>query len=666
MSNAETTERGRGVAAPPAEGTCREALDRRWRTVLLGVFLVAVVLRLVYAAEIAGTPIPELYRGGETDMAFFVAWARVIAGGDWLTDQALHPYFSWQRGLGTLEEWHAWYGGKQFHQAPLYPYLLAVLFRLGIDGLWALYALQALGSALSAALIASIARRLIGPVAGVLAGVATAAYGPLLFYDFVALRASLTVLSAAVTIRLAIWADESGRPGRWAWVGVAVGLAYLLRPNASLMLPLIVLVCGWRMGGRWRRRALACFATVLGFAASLIPLIARNVAVGVDPLATSSVGAQTFYLSNVSGAPGTGWGMTPDYGEVLRRTAGRFWPMAREALDSHPSVGSFVGLLLTKVMATLHYFERSNNANPYYAETFSGVLRWATLRTWFILPLAAAGLVATWHDRKRVAWLYVAILAPLAVIVLVYQTGRFRLPMMVGLIPLAAVGLEAMLARRGAWAGLVLIAVAVGAMSRWPSDTDPPYVQPRDYAIASEALSDKGDQAGAVVEARKGVEAFGEMAGMHVMLIRALVEAGRLDEAEDACRRAMAEDADDPRLLSERAAIELARGRAGRARTIYHSLVRRDPRHGSAVRGLCRVLLMEGPTRDLEKAEQLARHAIRLTPNSAEGYRLLGEVLAATGREGEALEAVERGIARLPVFDEGRRELERVRDAMTS
>lgn len=72
-------------------------------------------------------------------------WAQSLRGGDWLTNRELHPLHDWHLILAdeffvakaankddeqgrARELWNRWYGGKQFHQEPLYPYLLGMLF----------------------------------------------------------------------------------------------------------------------------------------------------------------------------------------------------------------------------------------------------------------------------------------------------------------------------------------------------------------------------------------------------------------------------------------------------------------------------------------------------------------------------------------------------------
>ncbi|MBN1347580.1 MAG: glycosyltransferase family 39 protein [Phycisphaerae bacterium] len=634
---------------------------------LVAVFALAVAFRLVYAIEIGRSPIPDLWRDTETDIYFFAAWAGVIADGDWLTDQALHPYFSWQRMIAPLEQWNAWYGGKAFHQAPLYAYLLAVVFKVFGQGMWLLYALQALGSSLTALLLASIGRRLFNPIVGLLAGILTAVYGPLLFYDFVGLRASLTTLALAGAIWCLVWAwpalrePAALRPGRFLLVGAVAGLGCLLRSNATV-LPVLVIAALVLFGWRERRRMVAaCLALVAGFAVCLVPLVARNVVVGAPALSIEAVGPSTFYLANASGAPGTGWGMLGGFAEAMRRTDGRFGPLIGEALASYDSFTGPVGLLLAKLSATAHYFERTNNANPYYAERFSRLLRWGTVPYWVVLALAVAGLVATWSDRRSLIWLYVAVLAPLLTIVLVYQTARFRLPMLVGLIPLAAAAIECLIARRGQVVPIVVMIVVAGVFVRWPRDNDPPKVRPRDYQSGANVLVAAGRMAAGLAEAREAVNRSPDDPLSRLTLIRALARSGLRDEAIKTCEQAVRDFPDHGPLRVQKGDLYLDQGRAARAIEVYRSMLGTNAAHVPAILGLSRAMAAPGPSRNLNRAAALARRAVELAPNDGEAYEVYARSLVAAGLSAEGVDVLDRGLTHVARTDPRYGELARLR-----
>jgi hypothetical protein len=118
------------------------------RNIIIGlIILVSVLFRVVYFNQINDTHLINSHQWKESDMSFFDTWASIISEGNILSDTALHPMHQWtkavaaryfkdhpavyeslkkQSGSDTLKNtpskmlWDKWYGGKRFHQEPLY------------------------------------------------------------------------------------------------------------------------------------------------------------------------------------------------------------------------------------------------------------------------------------------------------------------------------------------------------------------------------------------------------------------------------------------------------------------------------------------------------------------------------------------------------------------
>jgi hypothetical protein len=123
------------------------------RLVLAIIIAASILVRIPYFIELNHSPCVWQHRWSQTDMNFFDLWARDIAGGDWLTDKVLHPWHEWHKAIAaeyfrlhpeaassltqdgrsgrTPDDaaralWERWWGGKAYHQEPLYPYLIAL------------------------------------------------------------------------------------------------------------------------------------------------------------------------------------------------------------------------------------------------------------------------------------------------------------------------------------------------------------------------------------------------------------------------------------------------------------------------------------------------------------------------------------------------------------
>ncbi|HWN82815.1 MAG TPA: glycosyltransferase family 39 protein, partial [Candidatus Udaeobacter sp.] len=122
---------------------------------LLSVALVALGVRLLYLLSLRSSP---FFTVPVVDAETYVTMGRAIAAGDWA-------------------------GGRTVYwQPPLYPYLLALGFRLGLGPLGIRLVQFGVGIA-TAVLLAKLGRRFGGERVGLLAGLAGALYGPMLFFE---------------------------------------------------------------------------------------------------------------------------------------------------------------------------------------------------------------------------------------------------------------------------------------------------------------------------------------------------------------------------------------------------------------------------------------------------------------------------------------------------
>jgi len=149
----------------------------------LAIFTLALAVRLVHVWQLRASPFFSLLMG---DSNGYDEWARRIAGGDWL-------------------------GHEVFYQAPLYPYLLAVIYAILGHNLLAVRVIQAIIGSASCALVGLAASRLFGSTrVGLAAGLMLALYAPAIFFDGLIQKSVLDVffvclalwLIARITVRL--------------------------------------------------------------------------------------------------------------------------------------------------------------------------------------------------------------------------------------------------------------------------------------------------------------------------------------------------------------------------------------------------------------------------------------------------------------------------------
>ena len=171
------------------------------------------------------------------------------------------------------------------YQAPLYPYFLAVLYRIIGETPTAVRAVHALLGAVSCALLSYAGWRMFGR-RGLLAGAILAIYPAAIFLDGqLDKSASPPPSSAPSSPRLP--PDAGGSP-------VSRSVLSLTRDAILLAIPLVISAA--------TRHARLRFAA--GVLLTLIPIVIRNYSVSHELHLTTAQSGPNFYIGNHSGAPG--------------------------------------------------------------------------------------------------------------------------------------------------------------------------------------------------------------------------------------------------------------------------------------------------------------------------------------------------------------------------
>ena len=459
-------------------------LGSRRRAVLVCLLGLALLVRVVVYAEVQDSPVVHTHRRPSMDMAFFHQWAVDISVGDVLGRTPRHPIHMWHEqvaekffertpeafGLysdGTDAErrgyvaslWNGWYGGNAFHQEPLYPYLIAAVFKLtGSRDLRAVFWLQMLGGVLTVGLLFGVTRRIFGDLTAVLAGLMAGLWGPLIHFENSLLRASLVTLAGVALLYATQRAAErmrgSGLQANWRQFafGILIGVATTLK---STFLPISL---GFIAGLYWpyRHQLRAAVPSLLtlggGVLLALAPIIARNLTVGAPWLGMTSVGPVTFAGSNIpQTVPAYGWypfhTATEALARVMFESQGSFSKSVSSSLalfgESPQGYMAYPSLLWQKFAMIWHWFELPNNVNYYATLRYSNVLELLSclVSAWWIMSLGVIGLVFAGRARLQIGHWVWFIICSLGTMIVFYVLSRFRAPMVVTLMPFAAYGL---------------------------------------------------------------------------------------------------------------------------------------------------------------------------------------------------------------------------------
>jgi len=408
-------------------------VESNFRSLSFGILGLALLLRVWVLIQLPSMPFSELHKMPDLDMNFFDAWGDRIAEGDFLTDTVFHPYHFWHKiaaenyGVTSDEEgkakWGEWYGGKTFHQEPLYAQILGVSKMIAGDGHLLIYILQILSSLFSIWMILWLGRHYFGAIAGISAGLLFTLYSPGIIFDFFLLRTSFTT---CYMLAMLVVAEKlmMGKSKPWLF-GLLGGIGYILQTTTLLLwIPLLVRWLYIRRSDIRRSWQVAVgFAFILGF------LIARNSIVGAPLLSASSVGPVTYVLSNFPNySPEYGFVIFEQIGKLLDRTNGEMMASIQYVMSLFPTNTGWIELQFKKLALVFHWYEISNNVNTYLVQSFSLPLRIAFIPWSVICALGLTGMIFNFLNKKTLNLLF-GIASQVAVMVVFYVLCRFRVPM---------------------------------------------------------------------------------------------------------------------------------------------------------------------------------------------------------------------------------------------
>lgn len=616
------------------------------------IFAVAFGLRLIHVWQMLGSLFFAALMG---DARGYDRWASEIAAGDWL-------------------------GRDVFYQAPLYPYFLGAIYSLFGRDLLIVRLVQAAIGALSCVALGYAARRLIGRHAGLVAGLMLASYPPAIFFDGLIQKSVLDVFFVSLSLAvIAALSDGAGRPRLWIALGVTLGALSLTRENA---LVLVVVVLAWSVWmGRGTgapgtdssapphaARAMPVVAVLAGLAIVLTPVIVRNYHVGGGfYLTTSQFGSNLFIGNNPSadgsymslragrGSPeferidakalaeeASGATLTP--GQVSDYWLGRTWTY----VSSQP--GGWLRLMVRKARLLVSRTEVIDTESQESHAAYSWPLR-GLGHVWHfgvVLPLAALGAWVLWPERRRLAIVYALAAVYAASVVAFFVVARYRHPLLPFLLPFSAAGAMALwsaLRHERRPSAIALAATAVVAiLANWPLVLRGSAEAITETNLAA-ALQEQGRLDEAIDRYKRALAIDPRYAPALNNLGTALRAAGRVDEAVAAYRQALSSSGDAANVHYNLGNALMARGDAAGAIDEFRAALTANPRFLEAMNNLGQALEASGQHL---QAMDVFRRALALDARSAIAHRNLANLLASAGAFRDAASHFERAAALEP------------------
>ena len=622
------------------EGTRRLSLQAA-----LLIFAVALAVRLIHLWYMNASPFATVLLG---DARAYDTWARELAAGNWV-------------------------GREVFYQAPLYPYLLGAVYAVVGHDLGIARGVQALIGAGACVMIAAAGARLFGLRIGLAAGLILAFYAPAIFLGALLQKSVVDLFLVCSTLYLvAELIDRRRSNAHWFALGVSVGALSLTRENA---LVLTLVLFAWaltsvrtlhaRLRIAWRAPA----AYALGVALLLVPVAARNMAVGGGFYLTTSQFGPNFYIGNNPAATGSYRGLREgredptferaDATELAQANTGRtlspsevsrFWRarawayITSEPLEWLTLLGRKARLL---VSATEMIDTEAQESHADYSPLLRLLARFGHFGV--LLPLAALGVLATWPQRARLRIVYILAIAYAATLLVFYVVARYRYPLIPFAVLFAAAGAAALpslirSASRQRQAVAAAMVTILAALTMWPV-LDADVMRAVTETNLGAALQAQGRLADAAHHYERATVIRPDYFPAHNNLGVVRRAEGNLDQAVAAYRRVLQIRPNDPNAQHNLATALLEQGNAREAAR-YFAASRGAVVDSAAAHNNFGVSLLASGR--VEEAIAEFRAALALEPQSVIALRNVGDALARARRYPESVDHLRRRAALAP------------------
>lgn len=441
----------------------------------LAFFLLALIVRLIFIWQWSGTP---YFSHFNADAWVHDVWAQNIAAGEIIRHTA-------------------------FYQSPLYPYLLAVFYKIFGHHFWPVYIFQALMDAFSCFFIAKSAKMMFNRRTAAMAGLISALYVPFIFNTGLLLKETLVVFCVSSSLLLLLHSlnRQIGKKSMLAFSagwGAMLGAAALSRPNMAGIFFFAALWVIYRavpdifsfsvkktfkkisenadlLKKIIKKNILPAF---LGMFLLMMPQTLHNAIASHDLVLFNYAGGFVFYLGSSQYADGTisyppGFTSAPlqeemQIYEIAENETGRklkpsevssFWlRQGIKAVKENPR--RFFGLTLGKFYLFWNKYEVPDNYDLSFIRRHYPTVISAPLFVYaFVASLGVLGMFMCGLNRRSgilpaLFWPYMLSLMPFII------TDRYRIPAVVFLIIAAAYAINRLYIKFVADAGKVLPAIA--------------------------------------------------------------------------------------------------------------------------------------------------------------------------------------------------------------
>jgi 4-amino-4-deoxy-L-arabinose transferase-like glycosyltransferase len=351
--------------------------------------------------------------------------------------------------------------------APLPAYVIAIIYKIFSPDILYIRIANIIFGVLTCYLAYLLGKEMANRTTGLFACLIACLYKPFIFYSIVPLKTSLSVFLFALSMYLLMAIINKNSMIKVLLVGIAIGLMLNVRGNFVVIVPLVLLVILWNI---YRNRSPFKTLTanvvlyMVGLSISISPFMVRNYRVSGRLALTTSQAGFNLYLGNNLQNPDPYYRPVPFASaspfkqgiqftiEASRRTHKRLSPQeassywSREVFRmalNHPA--AFLWKLCQKTLVLFNQFEAGDHYHIGFVSNYVSFFKFPFLSLWLILPLGMAGMAVTVFKSRKLLALSSIFLLYAATLIAFHTNTRYRLPLLVVLIPFAVMGINCLL-----------------------------------------------------------------------------------------------------------------------------------------------------------------------------------------------------------------------------
>lgn len=577
---------------------------------ILGLGLFIKILYLVFSRQ------SPFYEPLLLDPAYYHQWALKILGGDFVGDPV-------------------------FYGLPLYPFFVALCYKLFAGSIFAVKLVQALLGTVTLFLTYKIGEKLSSKKVGLIAALLAAFYGPLFFHEQIFIPEALSLpLYAGSFYACCLFMDQPSIK-KGLILGGLFGLAALTKAGILLFIPVFfiaALVKETRSTRKWFLPLGVCLVT---FLLILAPVWLHNRVYGKDRVFLTSHSGFNFYIGNnpesegVFMAPeGTGSNVEAqieDSKAIAEKALGknlkasevsRYWSeRAWEFIRQNPS--KFLKLCVRKALLFFSVDEISDVDDYLFGKNFNPILKFPWLGFSVLGPLIILGFVVSMKTIRyrllTVAWIVSYLLGMIAFFI----NARYRLPILSIFFVIAGMAVLDLLnqIKRRAWpqASYYCLVLALGV---WVTQlhlvgTD----WTRDYVNAGDAYQEKKDFERATLLYQKALEIDPNSYKANLAMGIVQTKLGHDDQAKEFYSRSLAANPNNAQAYNNLGLWYDRQGDLEKARDYFMRAIEIKPNSSQAHNNLG---MIYGKVGDHPKAVEEFKVSLNLNPRSARAYTNLG------------------------------------------